>query len=55
MIAPAAATKAVAIEYQVATKSGESSVQCEAYKVAANPAEISPANAPTSAGRAGAP
>src|SRR5580692_10608622 len=55
MSAPTAVTAAVAIGYQVATNNGESSVQCEAYSVAASPAEINPASAPANAGRAGAP
>jgi hypothetical protein len=50
-----AVTSAVAIVYQVATNSGESSVQCEAYNVAASPADNNPATAPATAGRAGAP
>src|SRR4051812_38649136 len=50
-----AVTDAVASVYQVATNSGESSVQCEAYSVAARPADTSPAMAPATAGRAGAP
>ncbi len=53
--APMAATSAVAMLYQVATNSGESSVQCEAYSVAARPADNSPAMAPATAGRVGAP
>src|SRR3981081_3347612 len=50
-----AVTGAVAMVYQVATNSGESSVQCEAYSVAAKPADNSPAIAPATAGRVGAP
>src|ERR1700687_1687848 len=50
-----AVTSKVAKVYQVATNSGESSVQCEAYNVAANPADNSPATAPATAGRVGAP
>src|SRR3984957_11836812 len=53
--APMVATSAVAIVYQVATNSGESSVQCDAYNVAANPADSMPAIAPATAGRGGAP
>ena len=53
--APIDATIAVAIEYHVITKSGESSVQFEAYKVAARPEDNNPAMAPVSAGREGAP
>src|SRR3984957_10751128 len=53
--APMVATSAVAIVYQVATNSGESSVQCDAYNVAANPADSMPAIAPATAGRVGAP
>src|SRR6202165_1712472 len=50
-----AVTSAVAMVYQVATNSGESSEQCDAYSVAAKPADNSPANAPVTAGRVGAP
>src|SRR6266436_7897985 len=50
-----AVTDAVAMVYQVATNSGESAVQCEAYSVAAKPADNSPAIAPATAGRVGAP
>jgi hypothetical protein len=53
--APMAATSNAASVYQVATNSGESSVQCAAYSVAASPADSNPANAPATAGRAGAP
>ena len=44
--APIAVTSAVESVYQVATNSGESSVQCEAYSVAASPADNIPAMAP---------
>ncbi len=50
-----AETSAVAMVYQAATNSGESSVQCEAYSVAAKPADSNPAMAPATAGRVGAP
>ena len=53
--APTAVTVAIAIEYQVATNSGESSMHWEAYSVAAHPADSNPANAPATAGREGAP
>src|SRR5581483_2911247 len=53
--APIAVTSAAASVYQVITNSGESSVQWEAYNVAASPADIAPATAPASAGRLGAP
>src|SRR5258708_39259082 len=53
--APIAVTSTVESVYQVATNSGESSVQCDAYSVAANPADNIPAMAPATAGRAGAP
>src|SRR3981189_3291033 len=55
MNAPIAVTSAAASVYQVATNSGESSVQCEAYSVAASPADTRPAKAPATAGRVGAP
>jgi hypothetical protein len=44
-------TSAAAVVYQVATNSGESSVQCEAYSVA----DSNPAIAPATDGRVGAP
>src|ERR1017187_7316523 len=50
-----AVTSAVALVYQVATNSGESSVQCDAYSVAAKLADNRPAIAPATAGRVGAP
>src|SRR5205814_1237602 len=53
--APIAVISAVESVYQVATNSGESSVQCDAYSVAASPADSIPAMAPATAGRAGAP
>lgn len=53
--APSAVTAAIAIEYQVATNNGESSMHWEAYSVAAHPADSNPANAPARIGRDGAP
>src|ERR687891_1680471 len=53
--APMRASPAMAIVYQVATKSGESSVHWAAKKVAAMPPAASPATAPARAGLVGAP
>jgi len=52
---PTSAIMPIAMLYQVATKSGLSSVQCMAYSIAANAPAAIPATAPVRRGSAGAP